>query len=323
MIAALNPTLDWTTALKMLNGAYAQSTISAYYRDFCVFVQWCEKGTTIPLPCDASAVASFLDEQSKTKAAATVRRYAVSVGKIHRLLDLDDPTKYEVVKLALRRAHRSAVAPQRQSMGLTRDNVNAIVALSHRSLRHLRDATMISVGFDALARRSEIVGMRVSDVQIPDLRGGRVLIRRGKTDQMAGGRWAYLTDATSMLVLGWLEECRSNEFLFGPVYRGRVIDRALDPVTVQRSMRRAISEIGLCETHNYTGHALRVGAAQELLKLGRSSSDIMRAGGWRSISSIARYLEAADQNVWLDSANSRSSPSPVFSSPQSGIRLAF
>lgn len=289
---------NWIQALEMLQGAYAQSTIDAYYRDFCVFVQWCEKQEINPLPCDASAVASFLDEQSKTKAAATVRRYAVSIGKIHRLLDLDDPTDYEAVKLALRRAHRSAVMPQRQSMGLTRDNVNAIVALSHRSTRHLRDATMISVGFDALARRSEIVGLRVSDVQISDLRSGRVLIRRGKTDQMAYGRWAHLTEATSSLVLRWLEKSVNNEFLFGPVYRERVIDRALDPVTVQRSLRRSVSEIGLRETRNYTGHALRVGAAQELLKLGRSSSDIMRAGGWRSISSVARYLERAEVSVW-------------------------
>ena len=298
----MNNQKDWIIALEILQGAYAQSTIESYYRDFCVFVQWCEKRTINLLPCGAHVVASFLDEQSKTKAPATVRRYAVSIGKIHRLLDLDDPTKYEVVKLALRRAHRSAVAPQRQSMGLTRDNVNAIVALSHRSMRHLRDATMISVGFDALARRSEIVGLRVSDVQISDLRSGRVLIRRSKTDQMARGRWAHLTETTSALVLKWLEECANNQFLFGPVYRECVIDRALDPVTVQRSLRRAMSEIGLSETRNYTGHALRVGAAQELLKLGRSSSDIMRAGGWRSISSVARYLEAADQNVWLQSA---------------------
>ena len=289
---------NWIQALEMLQGAYAQSTIDAYYRDFCVFVQWCEKQEINPLPCDARIVTSFLDNQSKTKAAATVRRYAVSIGKIHRLLDLDDPTDYEAVKLALRRAHRSAVMPQRQSMGLTRDNVNAIVALSHRSTMHLRDATMISVGFDALARRSEIVGLRVSDVQISDLRGGRVLIRRGKTDQMAYGRWAHLTEVTSNLVLRWLEKSANNEFIFGPVYRERVIDRALDPVTVQRSLRRRMSEIGLNETHKYTGHALRVGAAQELLKMGRSSSDIMRAGGWRSATGLSRYLAKVDHNVW-------------------------
>ena len=215
---------------------------------------------------------------------------------------MDDPTSFEMVKLALRRAHRLARAPQRQSMGLTRDNVNEIAALSHRSVRHLRDATMISVGFDALARRSEIVNIRVSDVQIVNLTSGRVLIRRSKTDQICWGRWACLTETTSELVLRWLEKTANNEFLFGPVYREHVIDRILDPVTVQRSVRRAMSEIGLNEARKYTGHALRVGAAQELLKIGRSSSDIMRAGGWRSMASVSRYLEAAGHNVWLESA---------------------
>ena len=302
MIAIRNSTFDWALALKMLKGAYAKSTIEAYYRDFCVFVQWCGQFGFIPLPSEAGTVAKFLDDQSLTKAPATVRRYAISVGKIHRLLDLHDPTSVEMVKLAIRRAQRSAIAPQKQSMGLTRDNVNAVVDLSDRSVRHLRDATMISVGFDALARRSEIVNIRVSDVQIENLVSGRVLIRRSKTDQISRGRWACLTETTSELVLRWLEKTANNEFLFGPVYREHVIDRILDPVTVQRSVRRAMSEIGLDETRKYTGHALRVGAAQELLKLGRSSSEIMRAGGWRSMSSLARYLEAADQNVWLQNA---------------------
>ena len=290
---------NWHQALELLQGAYAQSTIDAYYRDFRVFVQWCDQYDFSILPSAAFTVAKFLDDQSLTKAPATVRRYAVSIGKIHRLLDLNDPTSFEIVKLAIRRAQRSAIAPQRQSMGLTRDNVNQIAALSYRSVRHLRDATMISVGFDTLARRSEIVNIRVSDIKITGLASGRVLIRRSKTDQISRGRWACLTETTSELVLRWLEKTANHEFLFSPVYRERVIDRALDPVTVQRSVRRVMSEIGLNEACKYTGHALRVGAAQELLRLGRSSSHIMRAGGWRSVSSLARYLETAEQNVWL------------------------
>ena len=182
-----NPIYNWEKAFKLLEGAYAQSTIDAYYRDFCVFVQWCENWRINPLPCEARLVASFLDDQSKTKAAATVRRYAVSIGKIHRLLNFNDPTKAEGVLLALRRAQRSAVAPQRQSLGLTREDVNAIVAIRYRSLRHLRDAAIISFGFDGLMRRSEIVALRVSDVRWNDEGGARLIVRRGKNDQLARG----------------------------------------------------------------------------------------------------------------------------------------
>ena len=289
---------DWQQALELLEGAYAQSTIAAYYRDFCVFVQWCDLSGVRPLPCVASDVAAFLDVQSQIKAAATVRRYAVSVGKIHRLLNFDDPTKSEVVRLAVRRAHRAAVAPPRQSLGLTRGDVNAILAIRHRSLRHLRDAAMISVGFDGLMRRSEIVSLKVSDV---DLIGGdavRVIVRRGKTDQSARGRVVWLTFTSSQVLMEWMDERDRSQFLFGPVYGDVVTDRLLNPIAVQRAIKRCLHEIGRDACNGYTGHALRVGAAQELLQMGRDTAGIMRAGGWKSVSTLARYLERAEHSVW-------------------------
>lgn len=245
-------------------------------------------------------VAAFLDEQSKIKAAATVRRYAVSIGKIHRLLNFDDPTKSELVRLALRRAHRSAVAPQRQSLGLTRGDVNAIIAMRHRSLRHLRDAAMISVGFDGLMRRSEIVALRVSDVECTDGEAARIVVRRGKTDQLARGRVVWLTSTSAQVLSEWMETCGDTQYLFGPIYGDLVIDQLLNPVSVQRAIKRCLREIGYAECHCFTGHALRVGAAQELLRMGRDTAGIMRAGGWKSVSTLARYLERAEHSVWCD-----------------------
>lgn len=64
MTAIRNQKYDWRNALKFLQGAYAQSTIDAYYRDFCVFVQWCDYTGIAPLPRSAADVAAFLDEQS-------------------------------------------------------------------------------------------------------------------------------------------------------------------------------------------------------------------------------------------------------------------
>ena len=43
---------------------------------------------------------------------------------------------------------------------------------------------------------------------------------------------------------------------------------------------------------------MRVGAAQDLLKMGYDTAAIMRAGGWKSVSVLARYLEKAEHNVW-------------------------
>jgi integrase/recombinase XerD len=35
-----------------------------------------------------------------------------------------------------------------------------------------------------------------------------------------------------------------------------------------------------------------------LLRIGRDTVDIMRAGGWKSVSTLARYLERAEHSVW-------------------------
>ncbi|MBF9040310.1 tyrosine-type recombinase/integrase [Rhodobacterales bacterium LSUCC0387] len=147
-------------------------------------------------------------------------------------------------------------------------------------------------------RRSEIVALRVSDVDWNDVGSARVLVRRGKSDQSARGRVVWLT-ATSVLVLReWLDQRNGEQFLFGPVYGNVVIDRVLNPVSLQRAIKRCLQEIGRDKYFCYTGHALRVGAAQELLRMGRDTAGIMRAGGWKSVSTLARYLERAEHSVW-------------------------
>ena len=47
-----------------------------------------------------------------------------------------------------------------------------------------------------------------------------------------------------------------------------------------------------------SGHSMRVGAAQDLLTRGFDTAAIMRAGGWKSVTTLARYLEKAEHNVW-------------------------
>ncbi len=43
---------------------------------------------------------------------------------------------------------------------------------------------------------------------------------------------------------------------------------------------------------------MRVGAAQDLMSAGRDILTIMRAGGWKSFNVVARYVEAADLQIW-------------------------
>ena len=84
------------------------------------------------------------------------------------------------------------------------------------------------------------------------------------------------------------------------ISQGKAVDRDLSATTVKRliktSAETACSERS--EIDAFSGHSLRVGAAQDLLCAGHDTAAIMRAGGWKSINVLARYFEYAEHNVW-------------------------
>ena len=131
----------------------------------------------------------------------------------------------------------------------------------------------------------------------------RVIIRRSKADPFGQGRVAFTSKSTADAVEEWLK-WRGPEinFLFCPIYRGRAVNRGLSATTVRRLVKSAAKAAGLepAEIEAVSGHSLRVGAAQDLLCAGYDAAAIMRAGGWKSVNILGRYLELAEHNVWAE-----------------------
>ena len=97
----------------------------------------------------------------------------------------------------------------------------------------------------------------------------------------------------------WIEHRNPDaDWLFQPVYKDIAIPRSISCTTVKRLIKNSLKEMGIEDADAYSGHSLRVGAAQELLRRGHTTSAIMRAGGWKSVNVLARYLEEAEVNVW-------------------------
>ena len=163
-----------------------------------------------------------------------------------------------------------------------------------------RHRDMLSVGYELLTRRSELVALRSDDLEERDDGTYRVLIRRSKADQYGAGRIAFTSQKTAQLLRDWLQ-VRGPEidWLFCPVYHGKPINRDLSTTTVKRLVKDAAKRAHLEATDikAFSGHSMRVGAAQDLLKRGFDTAAIMRAGGWKSVNVLARYLEQAEHNV--------------------------
>lgn len=296
-----NMRIDWRIEFARLEGAYAPSTIRSYYSDTQAFVDWCDEQGRCPLPASVQTVCAFIEHQGKDKAASTVRRRLYAIRKVHRLLRLPDPTHDEDINLSLRRVRRAKLTRPRQAKGLTREYLDRFLASEPDTPWGLRNRAMMSLGYELLSRRSELVALRTEDIEVKADGTLQVLVRRSKSDPFGAGRIAFTSTATAMRVLEWLD-WRGPDigFLFCPIYQGKAVNRDLGTTTVRRIIKNAATRLGLDPEAvlEFSGHSLRVGAAQDLLVKGFDTAAIMRAGGWKSVTTLSRYLEKAEHNVW-------------------------
>ncbi len=197
------------------------------------------------------------------------------------------------MRLALRRLARNNASRPKQSLGMTFAILERILAALPKTIAGRRDAALISVGYDALARSYELVSLTVSDLR-DDFTS--VSIRRSKNDQGGVGRLAHLSPRSSALLKEWL--C-SRGRMDGPLFQGlhtrRPSGTALHTSSIRRIVKRAAKLAGLpqAEIDGLSGHSMRVGAAQDMLVAGLNHIAIMQAGGWSSIDVVARYVENA------------------------------
>jgi site-specific recombinase XerD len=293
---------NWRENFKRLEGAYAPATIRGYKADFEAFSKWCSDNNIQPVPAASGAIIEFLEAQSLTMAMSTIDRRLHAIRRVHKLLGLSDPTDDEDVRLGFRKIRRSKFARPKQAKGLTSSYLKRFLAAQPDNLIGLRNKAMIAIGYELLTRRSELVALRVDDLEFRNDGTIKAIIRRSKADPFGHGRLAFTSRETSDLVKEWLQRREiETDVLFCPVYHGKAIDRVITDMTVRRVLSSTAERAGFPpdQAKLFSGHSMRVGAAQDLLCLGYDSIAIMKAGGWKSSQTLLRYIEAAEHNVWL------------------------
>lgn len=274
-------------------GAYADKTMSGYGSDLRQFQRWCAKHGASWAPTDPETLARFVDDQSRELKIATVKRRVEAIKFAHRLLDLPTPADSSAVLLALRRAARQANSRPQQSLGLTNDLLQQILMACPTSLAGLRDAALLSTGYDTLCRSSELAAMRVEHLE-PE--GASLLIPRSKADIAGSGRMAYLSRDASERLARWIKMSGIKE---GPLFQGlhtaRPSGHSLNTASIRRIVKRAAMRAGLKDAivQGLSGHSMRIGAAQDMMVAGFDQIAIMQAGGWKSVNVLGRYVENA------------------------------
>ncbi len=289
------PPEQLTSLMRHLEGAYAPNTLRAYQADMREFIAYCGKRDLCPLPADPQEVASFLiSTVSQGIKASTIQRKAASISAIHRFSGLSDPTKHPEVKLCIRKINRQLGNRFDQAYPVTKDVLKKLLSACGNDLRGLRDQALLHLAYDSMRRRAELVSFRVEDLVLEGESGACLLLRRSKTDQFGSGRWIHLSRETTQAITNWLKAAGIRD---GYLLRGIIAKRTLLPDLgtgqVSRIFKLLAKKANLDQNvvTGVSGHSMRVGAAQDLLREGASLPQIMVKGGWTKSDTVMRYVE--------------------------------
>lgn len=283
------------TLLLHIDGAYAPNTLRAYRSDMLEFIAYCEKNGACALPAKPETVAEFLMQTvPQGIKSSTIRRKVSSISAIHRLSSLEDPTKHSEVRIIQRKIYRQLGTRFDQAYPITRALLTRLLAACADDLHGLRDRALLLVAYDSMRRRTELISLRVEDIEWIPNTGASILLRKSKTDQQGCGKWIHLTSESSEALHQWLSAAKINEgLLFRGVRSSGAITESLCESRISRIYKTLARKAGLNETlvQEISGHSIRVGRAQDLLNAGASLPQIMVKGGWAKTDTVMRYVE--------------------------------
>jgi hypothetical protein len=165
--------------------------------------------------------------------------------------------------------------------------------------RQLQARAIILLGFALAARRSELVGLDLSDLRLED-EGMVVLIRRSKTDQEGKGAELGVPRVAGPLcpvaaVEAWVRQLPLD--VDGPLFR--TVDPA-DVATTQRLSERAVARIvqraaKVCgvDAERFGAHSLRAGYVTEAARNGYDATRISFQTRHRSLDRLKGYIRRA------------------------------
>jgi len=293
--------------LKVLRSAnLADSSQRAYASDIRHFRQ--HQGS---LPAKPTQVALYVAQWSSVHAYATLTRRMAALDHWHKSKGFVSPVKSTIVQEALRGMRRIYGGAQRQVRAITAKELTQLIevakkpstpANNHKKgdciTRTLRDVALLLVGFSAALRRSELVALQISDLEV-DQRGMTVHIRRSKTDPYGRGqriqipRGKRVASCPIRAVQAWIEHAELSN---GPIFRavdryGNVDTAGLNSQSVALIVKRMAAQAwGEKATDEFSGHSLRAGFCTDAAQRGISIYAICRVTRHRSAESLGRYV---------------------------------
>jgi len=328
-LSAPSPLIESAIAAAAPNTRQAWAADWGVFRDWCqgpAVRHIPDRAARITLPVSPELLAHFVRDQAtgagtpnaRPRRMTSIRRYLSTLATLHRLLELPDPTKHPLVLNTLKAQARGSGGAG-QAAALRWSQIVAIWPLLPDTVMGWRDRALLAVAHNTLARRAELVALDVTDLDWLDDGAATVALRPTKTDLEAGVDIRYLSPPAAEAVRGWLERAGLED---GPLFtriqrngkahlRDTLHGQRLSVSAVNLIIKDAVGRLAEARgdlripedateaerrtrwrayAADWSGHSLRVGAAQDMAAAGVETAAILQAGGWKDVRMIKRYL---------------------------------
>jgi integrase len=281
-------------AQRYANDARAERTRRAYDRAWQRFKGWAGLQDPVPLPVPLPLVESYLTHLADTLSLSSVNLAAAAIAEFHAVagveLRLGDLWR---TRLGIRNA--KGVAARRKAPPLKTGHIARMLTICGPDLAGVRDRAILSLGFSAGLRRSEIAALQVGDVEI-GRESMRLTIRRSKSDQAGQGAEIVIerTPSSEFCAVAALEAWfkaadLTRDALFRAVNRwGHLNHSPLSGEAIRLIVRNRAIEAGL-KRDDFRAHSLRAGLATSAFDLGVSLVAVQKRLRHRNPSTTIGY----------------------------------
>ena len=291
--------------------ARSENTRVAYEKGWRCFTTWCQSVDLVPQAAEAHDIVKFLVAMayegptgSRPLALNTLRLYRSGMNDQWRRMDSPSPASAKIVDEALQGLAKILGERPRRVKALRKYQILAMLKSCGEGLHGLRDAAVLSLGFAAALRRSELCHLRTDDLE-RKAEGMMLHVRRSKTDPQGAGQRVAVIQGKSVRpvvhVERWLRASNISEgFLFQTLLRGgKASGRPLDPGDVARIVKRHVRRIGL-DPREYSGHSLRAGFVTCAAVHHARIDKIMEVTRHKSAETVLKYIR--DEESFVDHA---------------------
>ena len=277
--------------LKNLKNSKASNTLRAYKADYKDFAGFCIKHGFKPMPTDPKILSLYLTHLSQTCKFSTLKRRLASISVIHKLSGHYIDIKHPMITENLMGIKRKNGSHQKAKKPILINDLKAIIDVIDKEKnekKKFKNRALILVGFAGGFRRSELVEIKIGDIDfVPE--GVKIFIKRSKTDQSGEGMTKgipYFSNSKYCPVVSlknWLAKLE--------IKGGKVFD--MSDKNVALTIKKYTAIAGL-DSNKYSGHSLRSGFATSAAELGAEERSIMAMTGHKTTQMVRRYIHEAN-----------------------------